>query len=600
MKKKESWNSQLGAILAVAGSAIGLGNFLRFPGSVAQNGGAAFIIAYFICFLLLGLPMCWVEWGLGRMGGTKNFNSSPGIIGRLLPRFGKYLGIIGMMVPLCISMYYLYIEAWCLGYAVNFTFGNIDFKTAEESGAFFKAFTGSGENGSAIGFSLTAAGSFILVSIALNFTMIYRGLNKGIEKFCQYAMPTLIIIAVIILVRVLTIGTPDPGKPENNISNGLGFLWNPTKVFVEEKHISEDGSIEWVRQEELVGETAIEKKQVSIAGNDNLRIRKYGLFELLMDGKLWLAAAAQLFFSLSIGMGIITTYSSYLRRNDDIALSGLSACSANEFAEVVFGGLLTVPAAVAFMGIAGVAGVLTTFGLGFNALPLVFSHMPLGNVFGALFFFLLFLAAVTSSISTIQPSVAFLEEAFSITRKRTVLILGSIVSLGCLFIFYFSKDLKALDTLDFWMGTFLVYVNATILIVLFSWVIGVDRGLEEIHRGANIHIPGLYRFIMKYITPSILIIVFGCFLVFDVLGLGSGRIDYHITDLIGSKAEYKEIDGIMTEVSPAKGPDIVAVASLSIVAAIFTASAIIVTLKKKYNFKKKLIRKKRIAEKAKG
>lgn len=594
-KKKESWNSQLGIILAVAGSAVGLGNFLRFPGNVAQNGGAAFMIAYFICFLLLGLPMCWAEWGIGRLGGTKNFNSSPGILGRLVPRFGKYLGIFGIIIPLFISMYYLYIESWCLGYAVNFAAGNMNFSTAEQSANFANTFTGVTQNGGAIGISFGLAGAFVLVCIVINFILIYRGVSKGIEKFCNFAMPTLLVLAILVLIRVLTLGTPDPTKPENSISNGLGFLWNPEKVFVEEKQVSKDGSITWLKKEEIVGESFVLAKQAEIAGNLNLRIKEYSIWELLMSGRLWLAAAGQLFFSLSIAAGVITTYSSYLKRNDDVALSGLASCTTNEFFEVVFGGLITVPAAVAFVGIAGISGVLSsTFGLGFNALPLVFAHMPFGQFFGTLFFFLLFLAAVTSSISMIQPSIAFLEEAFDIGRKRSVAILLFVVSSGALFVSYFSADMKGLDTMDFWAGTVLIYISATILIILFSWVIGVDKGLAEIHRGANIRIPKVYRFIMKYITPSILITVFACFLLFDVFGVGGGTIDYRITDLTGSAAKYAEIDGILVEVEKAKAPNPVAWGAVGLMITTAVSVAIIVTVRKKYNFKHKLARKKRI------
>ncbi len=585
MKKKESWNSQVGVILAVAGSAIGLGNFLRFPGNVAQNGGAAFMIAYVISFLLLGLPMCWAEWGIGRLGGTKNFNSSPGILGRLMPRTGKYLGITGIMIPFFISMYYLYIETWCLGYAVNFAFGNMDFKSIGEAGSFWQTFIGYSGDGSAFVFDIKYAGFFFIAVILLNFYLIFRGLNKGIEAFCNYAMPTLLIIGIIILIRVLTLGTPDPSKPENNISNGLGFLWNPEKTFLEQKQENPDGSITWTKQEELVGEASVAQKQTMIAGNDQLRIRQYGIIEMLMSGKLWLAATGQMFFSLSIAVGVITTYASYLKRNDDVVLSGLSACSANEFCEVVLGGLITIPAAVAFCGIAGVSATLSTFGLGFNALPMVFSKMQFGALFGFLFFFLLFLAAVTSSLSMLQPCIAFLEESFQLARKKAVTVLSMLIIPGSIFVFYFSKNLKALDTLDFWAGTFLVYMNATVLIILFAWIIGVDKGLKEVLRGSNMNIPKIYRFIMKYVCPTYLIIIFFCWLLFDVLGIGGGNIVSYITDIAGSK------DG---------PPDIVAQISVGLILAAFSACAVIVTVKKKYNFKYKLHRHRKIALHAKS
>ena len=108
----ESWNSRVGIILAVAGSAVGLGNFLRFPGQAAEYGGGAFMIAYFISFLLIGLPICWAEWAMGRMGGQAGFNSAPGIFNYITrrPAF-KYLGALGVLIPVVIYMYYVYIEA---------------------------------------------------------------------------------------------------------------------------------------------------------------------------------------------------------------------------------------------------------------------------------------------------------------------------------------------------------------------------------------------------------------------------------------------------------------------------------------------------------
>src|SRR5690606_30991865 len=135
---------------------------------------------------------------------------------------------------------------------------------------------------------------------------------------------------------------------------------------------------------------------------------------------------------------------------DDVVLSGLAAASANEFCEVALGGLITIPASVAFLGVAGVSGALgSTFALGFNVLPMVFSAMPMGSFFGFLFFFLLFLAAVTSSLSMLQPGIAFLETATGINRKQSVAILGCITATGTLITVYFSRDFKVLDTLDF-------------------------------------------------------------------------------------------------------------------------------------------------------
>lgn len=528
---KESWDTRLGVILAVAGSAVGLGNFLRFPGQAAEYGGGAFMLAYFISFLLLGLPICWAEWIMGRHGGQGGFNAAPGIFHYVTRKRGfKYLGIIGVLVPVVIYMYYVYIEAWCLGYAVNFLAGNMNFATVEQSSEFWAGFIGLAQNGSALGFGLQQVGAYLLLVFLLNFILIYRGIARGIELFCKFAMPALVVLALVILLRVLTLGTPDPEQPARSVDNGLGFMWNPVKNVVEFQ--AADGG--WSIDHEIVDAEALAASTAQAAVDPGMRVRHISMFEQLAQPQLWLAAAGQIFFSLSIGFGVILTYSSYLSKNDDVVLSGLAATSANEFCEVALGGLITLPAAVTFLGVAGVAG-MTTFGLGFNVLPMVFANMPMGELFGFLFFFLLFLAAVTSSISMLQPGIAFLEEAMQINRKKSVALLGLITAVGCGFVVFFSESVKALDTLDFWVGTFLIFVLSTIQIVIFGWLLGVDQGLELAEEGASIRIPRVFRFVMKYVSPLFLMTIFSLWTLTNVLGInlktGEGNYSSYIVDL---------------------------------------------------------------------
>lgn len=177
----------------------------------------------------------------------------------------------------------------------------------------------------------------------------------------------------------------------------------------------------------------------------------------------------------------------------------------------------------------------STFGLGFNVLPMVFSQMPAGSLFGFLFFFLLFLAAVTSSLSMLQPGIAFLEESLGIGRKQSVAILGLLTALGSGFVVYFSKDLKALDTLDFWVGTFLIFVLATIQIFFFSWVFGVDRGLKEANEGSAITIPRFFRPIMKFLCPAFLLLIFVLWALENLFGFkiggGPAEVSGYVKDL---------------------------------------------------------------------
>ncbi len=308
--------------------------------------------------------------------------------------------------------------------------------------------------------------------------------------------------------------------PENSVQNGLGYMWNPTKNILHERVTDEEsGTAKWVAlaDGELIGPRMIAEAETRAAADPNLELREIGMATQLMNPQLWLAAAGQIFFSLSVGFGVIITYSSYLKRKDDVVLSGLAATSTNEFCEVGLGGLITLPAGYAFLGVAGVAG-MGTFDLGFKIFPMIFSEMWGGQFFGFAFFFLLFLAAVTSSLSMLQPGIAFLEEALNLTRKQSVALLGFLTAVGCGFVVYFSADVKALDTLDFWVTNLLMVVLATIQIIIFGWVIGVEKGFEIAHEGAAIKIPSIFKFVMKWLSPIFLIVVFGAWIYNGVLG----------------------------------------------------------------------------------
>jgi NSS family neurotransmitter:Na+ symporter len=220
---------------------------------------------------------------------------------------------------------------------------------------------------------------------------------------------------------------------------------------------------------------------------------------------------------LSVGFGVIINYASYLKRKDDVVLSSLTSNATNELFEVGFGGLITIPAAFLFMGLSISAFQDSSFGLGFKTLPVVFANMPGGNFMGAIWFFMLFLAAITSSLSMLQPTLAFLEEALGLSRKAGVGLLLLVGALGNLFVLYYSGGLRALDIIDFWIGTFLIFVLATVQIICFGWVWGVDKGVAEAHRGAQLRIPNFFKFIMKYVSPAYLLTIFVLFIMFNVV-----------------------------------------------------------------------------------
>jgi len=299
------------------------------------------------------------------------------------------------------------------------------------------------------------------ITIALNFYFLYKGISKGIEVLAKYGMPLLFLFGIILVVRVLTLGTPDPAQPELSIANGMGYIWNPD-------------------------------------------------FSRLGSASVWLVAAGQIFFTLSIGQGIINTYASYVREKQDITLNGLSTSATNEMAEVILGGTIAIPVAVAFFGLAETQVIAQggAFNLGFQALPVIFQKIPLGQIFGGMWFFLLFIAGITSSVALTQPAIAFLEDEFKWKREKAVIAVFSVLVVMTAVVIAFFK-FGFLDELDFWAGTFGLVVFAAIEIVLFSWIFGLKKGWVEMHKGADLKVPRIFKFILTYITPVYLLVMLG-------------------------------------------------------------------------------------------
>jgi len=229
---------------------------------------------------------------------------------------------------------------------------------------------------------------------------------------------------------------------------------------------------------------------------------------------VWLAAAGQIFFTLSVGIGVILTYASYLSKGDDVVLSGLTAVSMNEFAEVVLGGCIVIPAAFVFFGPVEIQSIAQqgAFDLGFVTMPLVLGKIPLAAFFSFIWFALLFLAGVTSSVSLAQPSIAFMEDEFDITRKKAVGIFAGAAFVLCQpAIFWLGRGV--VNELDFWGGTFCLVLFATVEAVLFAWVFGIDKAWEEIHQGADMRVPAVYKFVIKYVTPLFLLVILGAWFI---------------------------------------------------------------------------------------
>ncbi|MCX6553442.1 MAG: hypothetical protein NTZ12_00280, partial [Candidatus Aminicenantes bacterium] len=234
-KKKESglgdaggrmqWGSRIGLILAMAGNAIGLGNFLRFPVKAAANGGGAFMIPYFCALLFLGVPLMWVEWSMGRHGGVHGHGTTPGMFSLMWKHpAAKYLGALGISLPFVIVVYYNFIESWTLGFAwFSGTGKYFGLTTREAMGQFLRGFQGVEHN--QFFASWLPVIIFIGITISLNYYFLRKGISKGIEVLAKIGMPVLFIFGIILAIRVLTMGTPPSGVA--SVGAGMGFMWNP-------------------------------------------------------------------------------------------------------------------------------------------------------------------------------------------------------------------------------------------------------------------------------------------------------------------------------------------------------------------------------------
>ncbi|HVS02486.1 MAG TPA: sodium-dependent transporter, partial [Thermoanaerobaculia bacterium] len=455
---RERWGTRVGLILAMAGNAVGLGNFLRFPAEAAQNGGGAFLIPYLISFLVMGIPLLWVEWAIGRHGGRFGHHSAPGlfdVLGRA--RWLKYFGVLGLFGSVTIAAFYCYIESWTLAYVFHSLAGTF---REVAPGDFFPAYLGIHEGSL---FALPGEAFFwFALTLALNVWILSRGLARGIEIVAKVGMPLLLLFATVLAIRGLLLEPgQDPGVVESPLV-GLNFVWEP-----------------------------------QLAG--------------LASPRTWLAAAGQVFFTLSLGMGAVSCYASYVAERDDIALNASAAGWMNEAVEVILGSALLIPIATAYLGLAAVQEATvggSGFGLGFLTLPSLFNNWgAFAPLAGAMWFGLLFFAGVTSSLAMGQPFVAFLEDEMGVRRRPTAAIFGLLVfALGFLCVWLFPGG--TFDEFNFWAGTFGLVVFALVEAFVFSFLFGIDRGWEEITRGADMRVPGIFRHVIRWVTPAFLLVVF--------------------------------------------------------------------------------------------
>ena len=452
-QQKEAWGSRVGLILAMAGNAVGLGNFLRFPVQAIQNGGGAFIIPYIVCFLLMGIPLLWVEWASGRFGGTRGHHSTPFILDSMDKRkFWKYIGVFGIFTNLAVAAYYCYLESWTLSWVWHTVTRSFAGQSQEEVAGFF---------GDYVGLNSVEPIIFWIICLVLNTWILSKGLSGGVEKVAKIGMPLLILFGVFLAVMAVSLKAGEHGAI-NGGSVGLNFLWTPD-------------------------------------------------FSTIWSPKVWLAAAGEIFFTLSVGMGSIQCYASYVRKKDDIALNAMSAGWMNEFVEVVLGAAIIIPISVGYLGVDKVIEMTKSggLGLGFRTLPFLFEQWGtvLAIICGVFWFGLLFFAGITSSLAMGTPWMGFMTDEFGWSRQKGAWSFGAIVLiLGLPTVLFFNQGV--FDEYDYWAGTVSLVVFALAEIILFAWVFGMKRGMQEINSGGDIQVPKIFGFVIKWITPILLLGVF--------------------------------------------------------------------------------------------
>lgn len=456
--KVDSWGSRIGLILAMAGNAVGLGNFLRFPVQAVQNGGGAFIIPYLVCFLVMGIPLLLIEWGMGRHGGRHGNHSTPYILDTLTKgKIWKYIGVFGIFTNIAVAAYYCYIESWTMSYVFHSLFGTFSGMSQSEVAGFFNDYVNINVTTTGVPYEAVI---FYVLCLALNTYILSRGL-KGVERVAKIGMPLLILFGAFLAIRGLTLGTSGatPEHPTASAWDGINFLWTPQ-------------------------------------------------FDSLTNPKVWLAAAGQIFFTLSVGMGTIHCYAAYVKSKEDIALNGVSAGFMNEFVEVVLGSLVVIPIAAGYLGIAWVQEN-ASFGMAFQTMPYLFQQWGpiLAAIAGLFWFGLLFFAGITSSLAMGTPWMGFMRDEFGWKTKKGALSFGLIVlAFGLPTVFFYNYGV--FDEYDYWAGTVSLVVFALFETIIFAWIFGMDKGWKEIMLGADIKLPIILKHITKWVTPTLLLFVF--------------------------------------------------------------------------------------------
>lgn len=448
---KGGFASKIGFVLAAAGSAVGLGNIWRFPYLAAKYGGGFFLLVYFIFAVTFGFALMLTEISIGRKTGKSVIGAYKAVDKRF-----SFLGLLAAVIPALILPYYCVIGGWVLKYTTSFI-------AVGSSDMAHKTFV------SADGAELTFFENFIghlgqpalffVIYVVLTAAVVLMGVEKGIEKVSKFLMPVLLILIIGIGVYTLTL---------DGSAEGLKYYVLP--------NFSDFSASKLIR---------------TIA-----------------------AAVGQLFYSMSIAMGIMVTYGSYMRKDDSIE-SSVRQIEVFDTLVAFLAGLIIVPAVFVFSG--GDAAALNKGpGLMFITLPKVFDAMPAGHLIGGAFFVLVSLAALTSSISLMETVTAVVMEKFGLSRKKScgAVIVITLV-LGMLSVFGYSVwdtvtlfGMQILDFFDFITNNIMMPVLALLTCIMIGYVVKTAYIEEEIMHGEKkFRSKLLYSVMIKYICPVCMVLI---------------------------------------------------------------------------------------------
>ena len=453
-KKQNNFSGQLGFVLAAAGSAGGVGNLWRFPYLAAKDGGGLFLIIYFVLVLTFGFTLLTSDIAIGRR--TKQ--SAISAYAQMRPKW-KFLGILTFLVPVLIMTYYAVIGGWITKYAVTYITGQAKAAAGDD---YFTSFITSS----------TSPVVYALIFMAVTAFIVYNGVEEGIERVSKWMMPILLVLVVIIAGYSLTLQHTDAS---GQVHTGLqGFLYYLTPNV------------------------------------EGLTIKRF--LQILLD------AMSQLFFSLSVSMGIMITYGSYVKPEVNLN-KAVNQIEIFDTGVAFLAGAMIIPAVYVFSGTEGMGAGPS---LMFVSLPKVFAAMGKAGIFvGILFFVTAIFATLSSCISVLESIVANCMEIFHTGRKKTVLILSAIylgasavIALGYS-IFYIDVKLpngstgQLLDIMDYISNSVMMPFIALLSTILIGWIMTPDYVIDEMERGGEkFRRKKLYCIMIRYVAPVMMFILF--------------------------------------------------------------------------------------------